>query len=173
MGKGMSSGYVPLAAVAFSDKIAQAFWGEPGDHIEFSHGFTYAGYPVACAAGLASVGEIVERDLCANSRRMGDPVRARFEELKATGVVGDVRGRGLLNCLEFARDPEKKLSFPDEDRVGVQVAAECLRAGLILRQDAHFITLAPPLCVTQVEVDNMVDIIEGAVKKVLGRRGGA
>jgi len=68
-GKGMSSGYAPLAAALVREPIAQAFWGAPGT--EFAHGHTYAGNPVSCAAGLASIREIVERRLPENAKRVG------------------------------------------------------------------------------------------------------
>jgi adenosylmethionine-8-amino-7-oxononanoate aminotransferase len=89
MGKGMSSGYIPLAGIAFRDHIAQAFLGRKEDEVEFSHGHTYGGNPLAAATGLACLNEIVERDLCARAREMGDYFRGRLESLKDLGIVGE------------------------------------------------------------------------------------
>src|SRR5205823_29081 len=67
MGKGMGSGYGPLAAIAFRDHVAAAFWGEDADNVEFSHGHTFGGNPLSSAAGVASIRAILDRDLCANA----------------------------------------------------------------------------------------------------------
>src|SRR5207302_448739 len=80
-GKGMSGGYAPLAAILIRDRIADAFYGEADEHREFHHGHTYAGNPVACAAGVAAITQLIERGIVANARRQGERLRSRLNEL--------------------------------------------------------------------------------------------
>src|SRR6266513_3456556 len=100
-GKGMSGGYAPLAAILIRDRIADAFYGEADEHREFHHGHTYAGNPVACAAGIAAITQLIERGIVANARRQGERLRSRLNELaERFPLVGDVRGAGLLQGVE-------------------------------------------------------------------------
>ncbi|MBI4552062.1 MAG: aspartate aminotransferase family protein [Candidatus Latescibacteria bacterium] len=167
MGKGMSSGYVPLAGIAFSDRVASAFWGRDEDAVEFSHGHTYGGNPVAAAAGLACLDEIRERDLCGRAREMGAYLWSRLESLRDLGVVGEIRGKGLLIGVEFVKDPVTKAQFDPAIKFGVQVGKTALRNGLLTRFDPHWVAFAPPLIITKDEIDIMVDIVTESVKEVL------
>src|SRR3954466_12612394 len=111
--KGISGGYAPLSALICRQPIAEAFWGPVADNPGFVEGHTFEGNPVSCAAGLAVLQEILERDLCANARAQGARLRAGFEQLaRKHGVIGDVRGKGLFLGVEFVRDPATKEQFP-------------------------------------------------------------
>jgi len=169
MGKGMSSGYAPLAATVCRDHVAAAFWGEEEDHVEFADGHTYGGNPLSCAAGLASIAEIVERDLPRRARELGAQVWLRLEEVQDLGVVGEVRGKGLLIGVELVKDPATKEKFPANVKFGVQVGEQMLEHGLILRYDPDWIAFAPPLVISDAELDLMMDIFTQSVKEVLGR----
>jgi adenosylmethionine-8-amino-7-oxononanoate aminotransferase len=165
-GKGMSSGYAPLAAAILREPIARAFWGEPGT--EFAHGHTYAGNPVACAAGLASVREILERKLPENARRVGAYLVQQLDaRLRPLGVVGEIRGKGLMIGVELVRDPTTKEPFPSAKKFGLRVGKRCLEHGLLLRFDPHWIAFGPALIVTEADIDQMVAILEQGVKEVL------
>jgi adenosylmethionine-8-amino-7-oxononanoate aminotransferase len=122
MGKGLGRGYSPLAAIAFRDHVAAAFWGDE-DSIAFSHGHTFGGNPLSSSAGVAAIQEIVERDLCANARRIGAHLRSRIAELADLNVVTDVRGKGLLIGLGLARDAVAGVPFAPSLRLGQRVAA--------------------------------------------------
>ena len=169
MGKGMSSGYIPLAGIAFRDTIAQAFFGRDEDEVEFSHGHTYGGNPVAAAAGLACLSEVLERDLCDQAREMGAYLRRYLETFRDLGIVGDIRGKGLLIGMEFVRDPETKEPFGPDVNFGVQVGKTALRKGLLTRFDPNWIAFAPPLIITRDEVDLMLEIFTDSVKEVMGK----
>src|SRR5712672_2836060 len=96
-GKGLSGGFIPLSAMICRKPIADVFWGPIETNPGFVEGHTWEGGPVACAAGIAIIEEILERDLCRNSREQGARLRTAFEKLaKKHGVIGDVRGRGLF-----------------------------------------------------------------------------
>jgi len=164
-GKGMSSGYAPLAAALVRDPIARAFWGEPGT--EFAHGHTFAANPVSCAAGLASIREIVERKLPENAQRMGAHLVKRLEGLKSLGIIGDIRGKGLMIGVEFVQDPVTKKPFPADKKIGLRIGKQALRNGLLIRYDPTWIAFGPPLIVTEQDIDAMVAILEQSMREVL------
>ena len=167
MGKGMSSGYVPLAGIAFRDSIAAAFLGKEEDEVEFSHGHTYGGNPLAAAAGLANLAEIRDRDLCARARETGGYVRQRLEDLRELGIVGDIRGCGLLAGVEFVADPETRTPFDPSLKFGVEVGRTALGKGLLTRFDPGWIALAPPLVITREETDRMLDVLSDSIREVV------
>ncbi|MBM3262475.1 MAG: aspartate aminotransferase family protein [candidate division Zixibacteria bacterium] len=167
MGKGMSSGYIPLAGIAFRDTMAEAFWGSDEDEVEFSHGHTYGGNPVAAAAGLACLAEIVERDLPARAREMGAYLRSRLESLAELGIVGEIRGKGLLVGIEFVKNTETREPFGPDVKFGVQVGKTALKKGLLTRFDPNWIAFAPPLIVNREHIDYMMDIFTDSVKETL------
>lgn len=159
-GKGLSSGYAPLAATAIRDDLYySAFWGEDDANIQFAHGHTYAGNPISCAAGLAVI-EVVERDnLLANGQKIGDHIRQRLrKEVAELGVLGEVRGKGCLTAVEFVEDMVTNRPFPPERKFGKQVERRLVNAGLILRCDPDWIAFGPPLITTLEQADEMVDI---------------
>ncbi len=160
-GKGMSGGYAPLAAILIRDRIAEAFYGEEEANVQFHHGHTFAGNPVACAAGVAVITEILERNLLANARRQGERLHARLEAAAArSAIIGDVRGAGLLQGVEFVRDRHTGARFPAPLRPGKLLEQEAARRGLLLRCGADFAAFAPPLTVTADEVDEMLDLFD-------------
>src|SRR5947199_5274728 len=113
MAKGFGGGYAPLSAMICRQPIADAFWGPAATNPGFVEGHTFEGNPISCAAGLAVLQEIIERDLCANARIQGQRLRQGFERLaEKHGVIGDIRGKGLFQGVEFVRDPKTKERFP-------------------------------------------------------------
>src|SRR5437016_8212623 len=109
LGKGLSGGYVPLSAMICRRPIADAFWGPIAENPGFVEGHTFEGNPVSCAAGIAVLREILERDLCGNARTQGLRLQAGFEKLaKKYGVIGDIRGKGLFLGMEFVKNTATK-----------------------------------------------------------------
>ncbi|MEY8841315.1 aminotransferase class III-fold pyridoxal phosphate-dependent enzyme, partial [Cribrihabitans sp. XS_ASV171] len=107
--KGIGSGYVPLGAMIAHERLVEPVLDAGG----FAHGFTYAGNPLACAAGLAVVEEIETQGLCANAERMGETLLARLKGLmQRHEIIGDVRGKGLLAAFEFMADRNSKAPLP-------------------------------------------------------------
>jgi adenosylmethionine-8-amino-7-oxononanoate aminotransferase len=165
-GKGLTGGYVALSATVITDRLAQAFWGSPGQ--EFAAGHTYAGNPVACAAGLAALQELQDRDLVTNAAARGEQALERLRPLQARlPGIGDVRGQGLLLGVEFVSDRDTKEPFPAAENVGVRVREAARTRGLLLRASHWMAVLAPPLTTTAEELDELLDIFEEAVTEVL------
>jgi adenosylmethionine-8-amino-7-oxononanoate aminotransferase len=166
-GKGMSGGYAPLAAVLIAEQVWTAFLGEPEERLEFHHGHTYGGTPVACAAGLAALRQIQDRDLVRNARERGAQLRRRLEAMALRyRFIGDVRGAGLLQGMEFVRDRATRQSFPPMVRPGKVVEGAAKERGLLLRAGADFVALAPPLIVTAEDVDAICDILDESLLAV-------
>jgi adenosylmethionine-8-amino-7-oxononanoate aminotransferase len=173
-GKGLGGGVAPLSAMICREPIADAFWGPAAENPGFVEGHTFEGNPVSCAAGLAVLEEVIERDLCANARVQGERLRAGLERLASKHpVVGDVRGKGLLQGIELVRDPATREPFPAAEALGVKVGRRALENGLLSRFDPNWIALGPPLVVTAGEIDEMVDILERSIGEALGDAGPA
>ena len=149
--------------------IADAFWGPIAENPGFVEGHTFEGNPISCAAGIAVLREIIERDLLANARAQGERSAARRSTAMARKypVIGDMRGKGLFQAIEFVRDRATRARFPDATRLGVRVGRRALEHGLLCRFDPHWIAFGPPLVVTAEQIDEMVAILDRSLGEVL------
>jgi adenosylmethionine-8-amino-7-oxononanoate aminotransferase len=164
--KGLGGGYAPLSAMICRKPIADAFWGPVETNPGFVEGHTFEGNPISCAAGIAVLREILERDILANVRAQGARLRAAFEGLaERYPVIGDVRGKGLFQAMEFVSDRKTKARMPDG--FGVRVGRRALERGLLCRFDPHWLAFGPPLVVTAEQIDEMVTILEASLRDVL------
>jgi taurine--2-oxoglutarate transaminase len=156
LAKGLTSGYVPMGAVVVRDKIAEHF-----ETRMLPLGSTYAAHPLACAAALACLEEYERLNLIANARRMGDLLFRRLRELaKRHACVGDVRGKGLLACLELVRDRETKTPLvpPNVDSpIPLQIRRKAWEEGIHLLARGSLLVLSPPLTITEEHVDEATD----------------
>jgi adenosylmethionine-8-amino-7-oxononanoate aminotransferase len=166
-GKGMAGGYMPVGAVLASEAIADTVERAGG----FVHGFTFSHHPVTAAACLATL-EILERErLVERAAAMGERALARLQDLRAHPEVGDVRGRGLMLGVELVADARTHRPFPRAERKAETVAACAFERGLIVYPstgcatgtEGDVVMLAPPLVVTDDELDEMVGILDGAI----------
>lgn len=166
--KGISGGYAPLSAMITTRRIADTFWGPIEENPGFVEGHTFEGNPISCAAGLAVLREIVERDLCGNARARGAQLRAGFERLaKKHGVIGDIRGKGLLMGVEWVMEPATKKPFPAEAKFGLKVGKRCLANGLLCRFDPHWLAFGPPLVSTAEQIDEMLAVLDQSIGEAL------
>jgi adenosylmethionine-8-amino-7-oxononanoate aminotransferase len=166
--KGISGGYAPLSAMICRKSIADAFWGPIEENPGFVEGHTFEGNPISCAAGIAVLREILERDLCANARARGKELRRGFEALaRKYGVIGDIRGKGLFQAIEFVRDVRTKERFPASPGFGVRVGRRALENGLLCRFDPHWIAFGPPLVTTAEQIEEMLAILDRSLDQVL------
>ena len=148
LGKGISGGYLPLAATLTTDEIFSAFLGEYTEHKTFFHGHTYTGNPLACAAGIASL-EIFEKD------RVLDTLPGKIdlftqllqEEITPLAHVADVRQKGFMVGIELAEDKAKvtRRAYPPERRVGKRVILRARVKGVIIRPRGDVVIHNPPL----------------------------
>jgi adenosylmethionine-8-amino-7-oxononanoate aminotransferase len=149
-GKGLSGGMVPLAAMIAREDMAEAFWGTKADNVQFAHGHTFAGNPLACAVGIAMIDEIVEKRLDAKAQQLGKYVRGRLEGLKKYGVVREIRGKGVLLGVEFVRNTRTLEPFPE---LGTALKRTAAKNGIILRIDPSWFAVCPALIATETQLD--------------------
>jgi adenosylmethionine-8-amino-7-oxononanoate aminotransferase len=163
-GKGLSSGIVPIGAMIAREDMADAFWGASADNVQFAHGHTFAGNPLASAVGIAVINEIVENRLDEKARRMGERLWTRFEGLKKYGVVREVRGKGILLGVELVKDNRTLEPFPE---LGIAMKKAALKNGIILRVDPSWFAVSPALVATDAELDEMCELIEKSLVAAL------
>lgn len=167
-GKGMSGGYIPISAMICSQSIADRFWGPVAENPGFVEGHTNEGHPVACAAAIAVLREILDRDLCGNARRQGERLRQGFVRLAAKyPCIGDIRGKGLLQGIEFVKNRETRARYPDALAFGKRVGRRALELGMLCRFDPHWIAFGPPLVSTAENIDEMLDILDRSIADTL------
>jgi adenosylmethionine-8-amino-7-oxononanoate aminotransferase len=165
LAKGLSGGYAPLSALLCRDHIADAFWGDLPENPGFVEGHTFEGNPISCAAGIAVLREIIERDLCANARAMGARLRQGLEALRKYGVVGDIRGKGLFLGVELVRNPTTKERF--DPPIGTLIGRRALENGLLFRFDPHWLAFGPALISTPEDIDQILRLLEISIREVL------
>lgn len=171
--KGMSGGYAPISAMICTKRIADAFWGPIASNPGFVEGHTFEGNPLSCAVGIAVLREILDRDLCGNARVRGAELRAGFERLASKyGVIGDIRGKGLLMGVEFVQDVATRRSFPAEVNFGVRVGRRALANGLLCRFDPNWLAFGPPLVTTGEQLGEMLAVLDRSLGEVLGELTG-
>ncbi|MCK1315918.1 aminotransferase [Bradyrhizobium sp. 23] len=168
--KGLTSGYVPLSAAIVGDKV-YAVMEEAAERVgAFSHGYTYSGHPIAAAAANAVL-DIVEKERLADRARIvglhfQKRLKERFAQLE---IVGEVRGVGLLGAVEFVADRHAKRRFDPQLKVGARISKAARDRGLIARAMPHgdILGFAPPLVVSEAEIDEIVDLAYRATKQVM------
>ena len=160
--KGLTSGYLPLGAMVFTDEIFDVV-SEPGHGRCFTVGYTYSGHPVSCAAALKNI-EIIEREgLLEHVRQVGPYFMERLRTLSDLPMVGDVRGSHLMACVEFATNGQEQRPHWDELAVGKAVSDEAEDRGLIVRPIENLNVMSPPLVVTRDDVDAIVSRLRDAI----------
>lgn len=162
--KGLTSGYLPLGALIFSDRIWEAMAAK-GERW-FTSGFTYSGHPVSCAAALKSI-EIIEREgLLENAAVVGDYFLDRLQGLEALPLVGQVRGRRLMVCVENVASKLTKEPLPDGVNESKRISDAAEAMGLMVRPIGHLNVMSPPLTITKGQVDFVVETLERAIRRV-------
>lgn len=165
--KGLTSGYLPLGAVLISNSVFSQVSGGHAKAATFSNGFTYSGHPVACAAALKNL-EIMEReDLYGHVREVGPYFQDRLRELLDIPIVGDVRGLGLMACVEcvIGRDSKEPLLLDYE--IGSRIDRHCQALGLIVRPLINMCVMSPPLPITRDQIDDLVRILRAGIERAM------
>jgi adenosylmethionine-8-amino-7-oxononanoate aminotransferase len=165
-GKGLTSGYAPLSAVMLTEAVARAFWGSAAEGVQYQAGHTFAANPVSAACGLAVIRYVEAHGVLQNVQARGAELEARLREIcRDYAIAGELRGRGLLYCLDFI-DPSTGGPLAPSQPVGTAVQQAARRRGLLVRASPHNATLAPPLILTEAEVVEIADIFEESVAEV-------
>lgn len=167
LSKGIGSGYAALGAMAAPMRLVKPVLDMGG----FQHGHTYAGNPLACAAGLAVLGEVDRLGLVENAAAMGDVLMTALRGLaERFPFIGDVRGKGLMTAIEFVADRATMRNLPAEVKIGQRVLDLAYERGLIVYfrrvtggVQGDCVMVCPPLIVTREQVEEIVSILGDAI----------
>ncbi len=176
--KGVTSGYLPLGGMMVNSAIKDAL-DSVGPADRWMHAYTYSAHPACCAVGLKNLDIMEDERLCENSEKMGQVLHAAL--ISALGDhpnVGDIRGgKGLLAGVEFVEDRATKKNFSVDRKVAARLQSEMMKRGLVTRTRGtggphpafgDAVCFAPPLVVTEAEIDRIVSVCAESVKAVFG-----
>ncbi len=170
--KGLGAGYQPLGAMLCTANIYAAIKSGSGF---FQHGHTYVGHPVACAAGLAVTNALIERDLIARVKTIGDKFHKNLQAAFSQHPhIGDIRGRGLFIGLELVEDRAEKTPFAPDRQLNKLVKKAAMEAGLICYpmggtidgKLGDHILLAPPFIMTEQQIDEVITKLDTVFKTI-------
>jgi adenosylmethionine-8-amino-7-oxononanoate aminotransferase len=167
LSKGITNGYLPLAATLTSQEIFDAFLGEFNQLKTFFHGHSYTGNPLACAAALASL-ELFERDMTLKNL---EPkillLQERLGKIAELPNVGDVRSKGFMTGIELVKDKTTKEPYPLEAKMGWKVIYKAREMGVIIRPLGNVVVLMPPLCISESSLIELLDVVEKSIASVV------
>lgn len=161
--KGMSGGYLPLAATLTTEAIYQAFLGAGRT---FYHGHTYTGNPLACAAALASLDIFEQERTLEKIQPRIQQLRQGLEQLRALPLVAEIRQKGLVAGIELAHEKNRQLPFSPGARVGNRVVNEARKRGVILRPLSDVCVIMPPLAISEQELSLLLNVTGEAIMAV-------
>ena len=173
--KGLGAGYMPVAATAAKESIFDAFDAEPGGREHFRQINTYGGHPVASAVALKVIQTVEEEGLVDNAAKVGAYLMRQLKEsFSDHPFVGEIRGKGLLIGLELVEDRETKV--PLNDKRVASIVSDCFSRGLIIGRNSNtipsrtnVILIAPPLVITEAEVDQIVEMLAVVMHRILDK----
>lgn len=165
MAKGITSGYIPMGGMIVKEELIKHFDDKP-----LPIGLTYSAHAVACAAANAVIEIYEEEGLIENAAKMGAYIEQQVEKMKQNHpCIGDFRNTGLLGCIEVVKNRKTKEPMapwnagPSDMEIMNKVAAKISELGMFTFVRWNFIFIAPPLCITQEEVDEGLEIISKAL----------
>ncbi|NQT82864.1 adenosylmethionine--8-amino-7-oxononanoate transaminase, partial [bacterium] len=165
--KGLSGGYLPLAATLTTEKVFQAFLGDYAESKTFFHGHSYTGNQLACAAALASLDLFEKRNVLSDLPRKSELLGKGLEEFRQLPLVGDVRQCGFIGAIELVRDKVTKEPFPCEKRVGAKVCYLARKKGVLLRPLGDVIYFIPPYCISETQLNRLLGVAFDSIQDVL------
>ncbi len=169
LGKGLTGGYMPLAATITTDRIYRAFLGDHDEYRTFFHGHTYTGNPLGCAAALANLDVFKKERVIERLNNKIKLFKDLLKELVGLKHVGDIRHLGLVAGIELVKDKNTKEPYPSVARIGSRVCMEARKKGLIIRPLGDTVVIMPPLSIKEAELKRTVKTVHDSIEKVTGR----
>jgi adenosylmethionine-8-amino-7-oxononanoate aminotransferase len=164
--KGITGGYLPLAATFTTQEIFDAFLGEPWEGKTFYHGHTYTGNPLACAAAIASLDLFQKNNLLEGVRWRAEHLAAMLAPLRQLPHVGDIRQKGLMVGIELVEDKTGRTPFDPRRRVGAAVCERVRRRGVMIRPLGDVIVLMPPLAMGTDDLRRLVNAVAEELRQL-------
>ena len=167
LAKGISSGYVPLGATTLGDKLKEAFDAADPGIGAVTHGYTYSAHPVAAAAALATLDILDKEDIPGNAARQGTRLMSALKKFETKyRTVGEVRGKGLMICIEMVADQRTKAALPRAANLPGKVTRAAYRNGAMVRCSGSNIILSPALVIQEQEIGLIVAALDAAFAEV-------
>ena len=160
--KGVTSGYFPLGGIVISNSLIKNLRSSNHSDAMFGHGLTYSSHPIGCAVALKNI-ELMENGILDNVLEIGPIFQSKLRTLLDLPIVGDVRGEGLMACIECVADYDDSNPLTLDLKVGEIIDKHCQKLGLLLRPAINMCILSPPLIINKSDVDNIVSILRKGI----------
>ena len=168
MAKGITGGYLPLAATVTTEPVFEGFLGRFEDFRTFFHGHTYTGNPVACSVAVASLDVFEKEGILGKMRDNAAYLSAALERFRALPRVGEVRQRGFMVGIELVKSKATKRPFAAREQIGQKVVVEARKRGVIIRPLGDVIVLMPPIAIDRATLEELLDVTYKSIAAVTG-----
>lgn len=168
LSKGITGGYLPLAATIATDEIYNAFLGEFSELKTFFHGHSYTGNPLGCAAAIACLGIFEKEDTISKLKPKIGLLESWLQDISCLDHVGDIRNKGLMAGIELVKDKTTKEPYPWEYKMGWKVAYHARGQGVFIRPLGNVIVIMPPLSISNENLEQMLRVIKQGIISVAG-----
>ncbi len=166
LSKGITNGYLPLAATLCTEDIYESFLGEFSELKTFFHGHSFTGNPLACAAASACIDVFEREGTLANLAPKVSVLKDALSAANELPHVGDVRSRGLIAGVELVRDKDTREPYSWEDKMGWRVAYKARESGVLIRPLGNVVVIMPPLSIGVDNLARLMEVIRGAIEEV-------
>jgi adenosylmethionine-8-amino-7-oxononanoate aminotransferase len=164
--KGVTSGYFPLGGMLVSERLLADLRRSNHPDAMYAHGLTYTSHPVGCAVALANL-DLLEGGILDHARAVAPYFQERLKTLEELPLVGEVRGVGLMACVECVADRESNNPLKLDYEVGRRIDAHCHALGLLVRPLIHMCVMSPPLIISRSQIDDMVAILREGISRTM------
>lgn len=166
LSKGITGGYLPLAATLTTDEIYQAFLGDMAEKRTFYHGHSYTANQLGCAAALASLKIFADEQVIAGLEPKMAAISTKLAKLRKQEHVGDARQCGMIAGIELMQDKENKIPYPWDQTTGAKVCMKAREYGIFIRPVGDVVVFMPPLCSTVAEIEHMLEMVYRSIDEV-------
>jgi len=166
MSKGITGGYLPLAATLTTEEIYNQFLGEYDEHRTFYHGHSYTGNSLACAAALANIRIFEEDRVLESLEEKIEFLQIGLKGFNKLAHVGDIRQKGMIIGIELVEDKDRRKQYPSGAQIGHKVILEARKRGLIIRPLEDVIVLIPPLSIRIKELSQILKITYDSIQAI-------
>jgi adenosylmethionine-8-amino-7-oxononanoate aminotransferase len=149
-----------------SARLFEDLRGSANKQAMFAHGLTYSSHPIGCAVANENL-DILEEGLLAHARAIAPYFQSRLAELSALPLVAEVRGIGLMACVECLTDRSAPIPTERDTEIGLKIDARCQELGLLLRPLDNQCVMSPPLIITESQIDDMVEILGKGIRMTM------
>lgn len=167
LSKGLTGGFLPLAAVLTSNEIFEAFYAPYLEHKAFMHSHSYTGNPIATRAACAVMDLFEKTNILKKSLKRGDYIRERAQKFLSHKNVGEIRSIGMVTAIELVKNRKTRESLDGRNRTGYRIYRRAESKGVLLRNLGDVIYFMPPLVIKKKEIDFMVDVAFDSMRKIL------